>query len=170
MYGRSASVKKMITLPDGTRVEASEDNKNRIMKKNYSGVGLDPEEVLPEPKDEISKHKYPPPKKNPVFRQKWAKFIDNVVARPNFNPGHLESLEILCDLYVELDEVSIFLRTHGMRYKTRTVAGEVWKHYPEVAMKDKLRAQIQIMTKNLSLFPGKDNSIGSDPKEDEEWA
>ena len=78
-----------IKLSDGTVVKANDNNKRILGKKySYSRAVADPEDAPP-PKDEWSKHEYPPPKNDPRFRARWGKFIDNVVGRSNFTPGHL---------------------------------------------------------------------------------
>lgn len=128
----------------------------------------DIEEVLPEPKDEASKHKYPPPKKNPTFRLKWSRFINNVTKRENFNIAHLDSLEILCDLYVEYEELQAFVRKNGQSYMSVGRSGEVWKHYPEVNQLSRVQAQIKEYTKMLGLLLKKDHGNESGG-EDSEW-
>jgi hypothetical protein len=130
--------------------------------------GLDPEEVNPEPDDEASKHKYPPPKKNPLFREKWLRFIDNVTKRDNFNVAHLDSLEILCDLYVEYDDLQAFVRTNGRSYCSIGRQGEVWKFYPEVAQLNKVQDQIKGYSKMLGLVLKKDHGVESGGEE-KEW-
>jgi Phage terminase, small subunit len=128
----------------------------------------DIEQVLEEPQDQYSKMKYPPPKKHPLFRQKWARFIDNVTRRENFNVAHLDSLEILCDLHVEYDELQTFIRTKGRSYVSMGRNGEVWKFYPEVGHLSRCQALIKEYSKMLGLLLKKDHSIESDG-EKEGW-
>ena len=166
---------RKVTLSDGTVIESDHNNSamlrtNRVGKNVYNDVTVD-EEELPEPKDELTKLKYPPPKKNPIFRKTWGDFIENVTTRENFKPSHLHTLEILCDLYVELDALNKFLRTNGMAFKVITVAGESRRMYPEVAQRDKIRGQIQQYSRHLDLFPKRDKSLrGMDKDEDDEWS
>lgn len=167
--------KRKIKLSDGTVIEADNNSAAKALqgiagKKVYNMVTVD-EEDLPVPEDGLQKLKYPPPKKNPVFRKAWADFIENVTSRDNFKPSHLHTLEILCDLYVELEALNKFLRTNGMAFKVITVMGETRRMYPEVAQRDKVRAQIQQYSRHLDLFPKKDKSLrGMDPGEDSEWS
>lgn len=175
-----AKVKKQIRtrnikLSNGEVIRANDNTasmarKGRVGKNVYGNPVADEECVLPEPDDEYSKHEYPPPKKNPIFRKTWGGFIDNVVGRENFKPSHLHTLEILCDLYVELEELNKFLRMNGMAFKVITVMGESRRMYPEVAQRDKVRAQIQQYSRFLDLFPKKDKSPrGASSKEEGEW-
>lgn len=172
---KKAPRKRKIKLSDGTVIETTDNLKamaaqGKTGKNVYNDVTID-EENLPDPNDKLSKLKYPPPKKNPIFRKTWGDFIENVVSRDNFKPSHLHTLEILCDLYVELDALNKFLRTNGMAFKVITVMGESRRLYPEVAQRDKIRAQIQQYSRHLDLFPKKDKSLrGMDEDEDNEWS
>ena len=120
----------------------------------------DVEKILPEPDDEASKHKFPPPKKHPTFRAKWFRFIDNVSSRDNFKVGHLDTLEILCDLYVEYEQLHEFVRVNGRSYLSVGRQGEVWKFYPEVLQLTKVQGAIKEYTKMLDLILKKDHGAG----------
>lgn len=121
----------------------------------------DIEKVLAEPVDEAAKHQFPPPKKHPTFRRIWMSFIDNIMRRENFNIGHLNSLETLCDLYVEAEELQEFIRVKGRSYLSRGRNGEAWKFYPEVAQLKRTQAQLKDYTKMLDLVLKKDHSTES---------
>lgn len=163
-----------IVLSDGTVIKANDNNKGnlasgKVGKNVYNKPVPDEEETL-EPEDGFEAAKYPPPKKNQVFRKTWMGFIDNVTSRVNFKPSHLLTLEILCDLYVELESLNQFLRTNGMSFKVITIAGETRRMYPEVAQRDKVRSQIYSYSKQLDLFPKKDSSPKSgDEGDTEKW-
>lgn len=129
----------------------------------------DPEVVLPEPEDEARGHKYPPPKKNPTFRRIWMEFIDNITKRENFKVGHLNSLEILCDLHVEYEELRAYLRKRGRSYQSFGRQGMAWKFYPEVGQLNNVQAQIREYMKMLGLLLKKDHSTESGD-EKEEWS
>lgn len=129
----------------------------------------DYEKELPEPKDEAAGLKYPPPKKHPTFRKRWAEFIENITARENFKVGHLTHLEILCDLYVEYEELQEFIRTHGRSYVSVGRNGEVWKFYPEVGQLNKVSAQIKDFSKMLGIVLKKDHSAESGGEKDD-WS
>jgi len=129
----------------------------------------DAEDEMPEPKDEAAKHKFPPPKKHPTFRRVWMDFIDNISKRENFKSGHLNSLEILCDLHVEYDELRAFIRKKGRSYQSYGRAGMIWKFYPEVAQLNNVQAQIKEYMKMLGLLLKKDHSTQDEKGEKGEW-
>lgn len=128
------------------------------------------EKVAGEPNDEASKHKFPPPRKNPEFRKTWMSFIDLVIANNNFKEGHLHSLAVLCDLFVEYEELRAFIREHGRTYKSLGRNGTQFKNYPEVEQLNKVQNQIQAYMKmlGLALKDAKDDGGGSD-SEKGEW-
>ncbi len=128
----------------------------------------DPERTLPEPTDEASKHQFPPPRKNPTFRRVWMQFIDNVSKRDNFKIGHLNALEILCDLYTEHETIQEFVRTNGRSYLCVGRNGDVWKFYPEVNHLKSVQHQIAVYMKQLDLILKKDQSTESGG-EKENW-
>lgn len=130
----------------------------------------DPEAELPEPKDKASKHKYPPPRKNPTFRRIWMDFIDDVTGRENFKDGHLNSLEILCDLHVEYEQLREFIRKNGRSYKSYGRAGMQWKFYPEVGQLNSVQAQIKEYMKMLGLLLKKDHGTANPAGEKDEWS
>ena len=116
------------------------------------------EELAPEPVDELSNHRYPPPKRHPKFRRIWGQFIDGIINRDNFNVGYLNSLEILCDLFVEYEELSAFIRKTGRSYQTFGRSGMIWKLYPEVGQLKSVQHQINVYMKQLGLILKKDES------------
>lgn len=160
--------KRKVKLSDGTVVQTDDNKKSSVQKPVYNKPVAD-YEMAPPPDDQWSKLPYPPPKNHPIFRKKWGSFIDSVISRSNFNPGHLELLEILCDLHVDVEKYSTFLRVNGHTYKQLGYSGDTWKTYPEVALLRDARAMIQQYTAKLDLFPKKDNSSGKSPIADKEW-
>ncbi len=128
----------------------------------------DLEKILPPPNDAASKLKYPPPKKHPIFRAKWSLFVDSITRRESFHVGHLENLAILCDLYVERDDLMSFIRANGRTYCSIGRQGEVWKPYPEVLLVSKAESSIKEYSKMLGLLPKKDHGTESGG-EGEEW-
>lgn len=162
-----------VKLSDGSYVQATASNAatvKQVGKPVLNNPGIDEEESLPIPNDIHSKHKYPPPKKNPLFRAKWGSFIDNVVCRDNFKIGHLNTLEILCDLYVELDALNRFIRKNGLSFEIIMVQGKSRRIYPEVNLREKVRTQINHYTGRLDLFPKRDKMAGEPTsEEDDKW-
>lgn len=159
--GRRIGKRKNNSRPaDGLRFRRSypgEDPKMDLRPKPKEDI----EAVTPEPQDKASKHQYPPPKKNPLFRTKWMRFIDNVTKRENFNIAHLDSLEILCDLYVEYEDLQRFVRVNGRSYLSLGRSGEIWKFYPEVQHLARVQAQIKEYSKMLGLLLKKDHGSES---------
>lgn len=155
-------------LADGTVVE-ERYARDYGARKKYPPKTKDPESG-PAPRDKASKHRFPPPKKDPVFRDKWMKFIDNLVERDSFKEAHLEVLEVLCDSYVQYEQLQKVIRTEGMTFKSVSRFGENIRMRPEVAQLDKVKTDIHRYTKQLDLFPKKDHTSGSGGKGDaSEW-
>lgn len=126
----------------------------------------DYEETMEVPKDGLEGIKYPPPKKHPVFRKKWSEFIESIVTRENFKVGHLNNLEVLCDLYVEYEELQKFIRKKGRSYLSVGRSGEVWKFYPEVGQLSRVQSLIKDYTRLLNLSPKKDHTVESGGEKD----
>jgi hypothetical protein len=122
-----------------------------------------------EPDDKIGKHKYPPPRKNKIFREKWSLFIDNVTGRKNFHLGHLETLRILCDLFVEYEDLRNFLQENGQSYCAVGRQGEQWKLYPHVQQLNRVKESISVYSRMLDLIVKKDEGLGGQSGEDEDW-
>ncbi len=146
------------------RTYPGEDPHKAVIKDQ----GPDFEEVASEPTDEASKIKYPPPKKDPKFRRVWMQFIESISKRENFNIGHLNSLEILCDLYVECEDLRKFLRKQGRSYQASGRSGVVWKMFPEVGQLNTVQNQIKDYMRLLSLTL-KGDVTGESGGEKENW-
>lgn len=101
-------------------------------------------------------NKYPPPSDNPKFIVKWKEFLPDVVARENFKTGHLNQLAILCDLYLEYDNLKGALEIGGLTYESIGRNGLQIKMRPEVAQKAKVVDQIANYSKVLGLLLRKD--------------
>lgn len=149
------------TRPKGVRLFTRENPNQDPRIDVRPSAREDSEQTLPTPQDKASKHQFPPPKKNPLFRTKWMRFIDNVTKRENFNIAHLDSLEILCDLYVEYEDLQRFVRVNGRSYLSLGRSGEVWKFYPEVQHLARVQAQIKEYSKMLGLLLKKDHGSES---------
>jgi hypothetical protein len=164
---KSGKKKLMGTIP-GTKIKKVLDYHHQDPRIDiFPEPQEDFEKVSSTPKDKASKLKYPPPRKHPTFRCVWAEFIDNVTSRENFKVGHLRSLEILCDLHVEYEELREFIRINGRSYKSLGRSGEVWKFFPEVTQLTKVQAQIKEYMKMMDLLLKKDHSIESGGEKDE---
>lgn len=163
---------KTQTLHGGQKVKLGRDGTiDGTSALKIRDVKKDPE-LGPEPKDAASKHKYPPPRKNPLFRAKWMRYIDTIIDRTGFIPAQLDALEILCNLMVDEDELGSFLRRHGHTYKSISRFGETWKMYPEAAHLAKVRMQVNKYMSNLGLYPkktGNDLKKPDGPQEGDDW-
>jgi hypothetical protein len=127
------------------------------------------EDDVLEPEDKIAKHKYPPPRKGKIFREKWALFIDNVTGRKNFHTGHLETLRILCDCFVEYEQLREFIQENGQSYCAIGRAGEQWKMYPHVTQLNRVKESISVYSKMLDLLVKKDEGVGGNTGDDDDW-
>lgn len=127
------------------------------------------EDDVLEPEDRVAKHKYPPPRKDKIFREKWALFIDNVVGRKNFHLGHLETLRILCDCFMEYEQLRAFIQENGQSYCAVGRAGEQWKMYPHVQQLNRVKESISVYSKMLDLIVKKDEGDGGSTGDGSDW-
>lgn len=112
---------------------------------------------------------FPPPKKNPIFVRKWKNLIDTIASRDNFKPVHLFQLEVLCDLFVEYEQLSKWIRTHGYTYTAIGRQGKQIKTYPQVAERNRVKDQIRGYSKMLDLITPKGAGGGKSGKAGGEW-
>lgn len=126
-------------------------------------------EKMPAPKDAASKLKYPPPRKDPVFRKHWTDLIDLLPKKPSI--AQLKTLEVLCQLYIDYDNLTEFLRVNGRAFKVVTRFSTFRKPHPEVAQLEKVRNGIRGYTAKLNLFPKVEKGAGMlpDPETKDEW-
>lgn len=108
---------------------------------------------------------YPSPKDDPVYAAKWNLFVGNVVARQNFKVGHLEQLNLLCDLYVEYEDLKAFVRKHGYTYTVSGKNGVQIKPYPEYLALSRVLSEIRNYSKVLGLLLVKDQKMNEPKKE-----
>ena len=115
--------------------------------------------------DEESK-KYPPPSQDKIFIARWNDHIGILISRKNFHVSQLALLEQLCQMYKEAFYLQTFLDLNGSTFETGgTRHGFQTKPRPEVAMLDKVRANIRIYSKAMgfldSLGDERPSGIGS---------
>lgn len=130
----------------------------------------DPEKAAPSKEylDAKKELKFPPPKQNPIFVRKWSLLLDSVVERDNFRKGHLLSLEILCDMYVEYEQISEFLRVNGQTYEADGRQGRIFRTFPQVGQMNKLKLEIRNYLRLLGLVLAKD--MGKEDPDKDEWS
>lgn len=104
----------------------------------------------------MSKDRLPSaPKKDASFKKYWKKFIASIYYRENCNDIHLKNLEILCQCYVEYDELTLKIKEKGFSYEAIGRYGVQKKTIPEVLERQKLLAEIRAYGKQLGVTPGK---------------
>ena len=154
------------------RIETTRPDPEDNIVDESVGRELLPESDTPAPASVASNPihaKYPSPKKNKEFVARWKQLIGGVVSRSNFKMGHLYQLEILCDLYVEYDVLTKFIRMKGHTYTAHGRQGRIVKPYPQVTLLTRVQSEIRSYCKMLGLLMTPDKS-GESGGEDSEWA
>ena len=115
--------------------------------------------------------KYPSPNSNSTFTKRWEELLPQISMRDNFKTGHLHSLEILCGLYLEYENLSSILELEGYTYESveSRMGGTQIKSRPELSQLNVCRTQIAVYTKMLGLTLAKDTAPSSNTKEKDEW-
>lgn len=124
--------------------------------------------ILKYSKENLSFKKYPPPSEHPIFVKKWNSYIKNISSRNNFGEEHLNQLEILCNYYVDYEELTDYLRRNGYSYLSKTAMGQMKKPFPEVAARSAASSEIRNTLKALGLTISKDTGAGNLPREEED--
>lgn len=114
--------------------------------------------------------KYPPPRDNTTFVEKWKLFLPDILKRVNFKQGHLSQLSILCSLYVEYEKLEDNINTNGYSYTTDGKGGYQEKIRPEVIQLNRTRGEIRNYSKILGLVLVKDNQLTDQEEEKSEWS
>lgn len=115
-----------------------------------------------------SRRFYQSPKSSTAFTKRWKTLCPEVMRRDNFKEAHLHTLELLCDLYVEYDNIVATLEVTGLTYEDISRNGRQVKTYPEVAQLNQLRTHIATYTKMLGFVLMPDKIVGNE-KEKDEW-
>ena len=118
---------------------------------------------------------YKPPVKGSVFKRYWMEFLPGLVDRDNFSTAHLKNLEILCNLYIEYDRMTLYLddyyeREGSYSHISHGRYGEQIKTVPEFTERKSILGEIRQYTKLLGIIPQKDNTPGGDDPEAETWS
>jgi hypothetical protein len=105
-----------------------------------------------------------PPKDHPTFKRMWKILIDDVIKRPNYKKGHLYQLEILCDLYVDLEKLNEIIDVLGYSYESEVArgGGTISRLRPEVQQRNKVLAEIRSYSRILGLLLQKDSELNTD--------
>ena len=103
-----------------------------------------------------------------MFTKYWKAYIDDVTSRENFKMGHLRTLEVLCDMYVEYEKLETILDMEGYTYESRNSRGaNTINRRPEVEQIKGVRQQIALYTRMLGLVLTKDTQAAEPPEKDE---
>ena len=113
--------------------------------------------------------KYKSPNPHPTFTKVWNMWVDEIVKRDNFKPGHLHQLEIFCDLHVEYEQLKASLELTGMSYESDGRNGPQVKLYPEVQQKNRVMTEIRNYAKMLGLVLVKDTDFSNDNQQEDSW-
>lgn len=99
----------------------------------------------------------PPPGKSNHFIYYWNILVPEVADRPNFKPGYLLQLAVLCDLYVQKDNLDHIIEEQGYSYISEGTHGaSVERIRPEVTLRSSVIDDIKDYTKILGLILYKD--------------
>lgn len=115
--------------------------------------------------------KYKAPSKHKTFVRRWNAYIEEIANRPNFKIGHTFQLEILCNLYVELEKLNAIIDVIGYTYESEKDrgGGTISRSCPEVGIRKNVLSEIRNYSKMLGLLLVKDSDFSNDRPEDEEW-
>lgn len=166
-----------LKFSDGTRIKMKTNQAGSIRQKPGSGIHKIPAEKqiteLPQEdvmeKDQHDDLEYPPPSRNKSFREIWARGIENISSRENFDPSHLGLYETYCHLLVNMRRLDQFIAKNGQTFRVVTVTGENRRTYPEVMEKNKTVTQIAQYAKLLDLLPKRDKAAKVSKKEQDNW-
>lgn len=86
------------------------------------------------------------------FTRYWDLFVDDILTREGFKPFHLEQLRVLCELFVEVDELTRIVKEEGYTYYSEGGRnGDQLKIRPEISQLNRTRTEIRNYCKILCL-------------------
>lgn len=106
------------------------------------------------------------PKGSTKFKKYWNILILDLSKKVNFCRSHLLQLEVLCDMYVQYEDLKNQLKKEGMTYVSEGRNGVQIKPHPALAQFNKVTVEIKNYCMLLGLRPDK---IDAPPKEKNEW-
>lgn len=113
----------------------------------------------------MGKKIYRAPKDSEEFKKYWRIFLPHVVERDNFHTGHLQQLEILCDLYVDYNTLTQFVKENGYSFMTGGRYGDTSRPHTEVQVRQRVVAEIRAYSKMLGILLNKGIPTSDDPDE-----
>jgi hypothetical protein len=102
------------------------------------------------------------------FTEYWEEHYPDIVNRPNLKPSHLQQLRVLCDLYVEYDQLQAIIELEGRTYWSAGRNGDQLKLRPEVGQLNRVLSEIRNYSKMLGFLLYKDTAINEAEDEDED--
>lgn len=102
------------------------------------------------------------------FTEYWEEFLPDIQDRENLKPSHLQQLRLLCDLYVEYDQMQAIIDLEGRTYWSTGRNGDQLKLRPEVQQLNRVVSEIRNYSKMLGLLLYKDTKTNDVPEEDED--
>lgn len=112
---------------------------------------------------------FTPPRESEAFVKYWNTFLIDVRERDNLKPSHLFQLRVLCDLFVEYDELHEVIDLVGRSYESHGRNGSQYKIRPEVARMTQVVAQIKDYCKGLGIQLVKDTATTKDSGESNDF-
>jgi phage terminase small subunit len=104
---------------------------------------------------------------NAAFIEYWEELLPDIQDRDNLKPSHLQQLRVLCDLYVEYDQLQAIISIEGRTYWSTGRNGDQLKPRPEVQLMARTISEIRNYSKLLGLCLYKDTKT-NEPEEDED--
>jgi phage terminase small subunit len=101
------------------------------------------------------------------FTEYWEETLPAILSRENFKPPHLQHLRVLCDLYVDYDQLQAIIDLEGRTYWSAGRNGDQLKLRPEVQQMNRVLSDIRNYSKMLGLLLVKDTQTNDDEEEDE---
>ncbi len=107
-----------------------------------------------------------PKKKEKKFTAYWNKFIIIIAKKEGFNDIVLKNLEILCDLYIDYDDLTAILKEEGWTTTSDTRYGTQHRSHPAAGERTKILSDIRHYSKLLGV---KISTIEAPEEVENEW-
>ena len=112
---------------------------------------------------------FPSPKPDHAgFTEYWEDFLPDIQDRENLKPSHLQQLRVLCDLYVDYDQLQAIIELEGRTYWSSGRNGDQLKLRPEVQQMNRVLSEIRNYSKILGMLLFKDTKTNEPEEEDED--
>jgi len=150
--------------------EKSKKTKRKVVKTTKKKAKTTKKATKKEGKKvEINIQNFPSPFKDTAFVKYWSSFLEDIEDRDNFHRGHLKNLEILCQLYVEYDQLTAILKEKGFSFMAVGRYGTQVKTRPESTERNKILAEIRQYARLLGIVLNTSQANNEDDDEKGEW-